>query len=184
MPELVKEGKIRYAGVSNFSAEQLERAEAIFPVTSLQPPYSMVERRIEEEVLPLCREQEIGVVAYSPMQAGLLTGAFSVERLANLEPGDWRRKAPAFKEPIFSKTLELVDRLRPLAESWGYTMAQLSLAWVLAQPGVTSAIAGGRNPAQVEETARAGDWELEEEQLTQVNAIMEEVAVPNPEGLG
>ncbi len=183
MPRLVKEGKIRHAGVSNFSAEQMARAEAIFPVTSLQPPYSMVERSVEASILPHCREQNIGVVAYSPMQAGLLTGAFSHERLANLEPGDWRRDAAAFKEPSFSGTLELVDRLTPLAESWGKSMAQLALAWVLAQPGVTSAIVGGRNPAQVQQTAGAGDWTLEPEQLRQVDAVMAEVAVPNPAGL-
>ena len=183
MPALVKEGKIRYAGVSNFSVEQMERAQAIFPVTTLQPPYSMVERHIEQAILPHCREQEIGVLAYSPMQAGLLTGAFSQERLDALEQGDWRRGAAAFKEPIFSGALELVKQLKPLAGGWGYTMAQLALAWVLAQDGVTSAIAGGRNPGQVEETARAGDWVLEAEQLALVDAVIEEVAVPNPGGL-
>ena len=180
MPDLVKEGKIRHAGVSNFSAEQMERASAIFPVTSLQPPYSMVERNVEGSILPHCREHNIGVVAYSPMQAGLLTGAFSKERLAHLDPEDWRHNSAAFAEPCFEKTLELVQRLKPLAGEWGYTMAQLALAWVLHQDGVTSAIVGGRNPAQVEETARAGDWELEAEQLAQVNAVLEEVAVPNP----
>ena len=183
MPRLVKEGKIRYAGVSNFSGEQMARAEAIFPVTSLQPPFSMVERSAEVDALPYCREHDVGVVAYSPMQAGLLTGAFSAERLAQLEPGDWRRGSPAFEEPCFSKILELVRRLQPLARGWGYTMAQLALAWVLAQPGLTSAIVGGRNPGQVEETARAGAWELEAEQLEQVDKILAEVAVPNPKPL-
>jgi len=183
MPELVKEGKIRHAGVSNFSVEQMERAAAIFPVTSLQPPYSMVQRHIEEGILPHCREQEFGVVAYSPMQAGLLTGAFSHERLEALEQGDWRRGAAAFQEPVFSKALELVDRLKPLARGWGYTMAQLALAWVLAQPGVTAAIAGSRSPMQVEETTQAGDWVLEGEQLGEVDKVIEEVAVPNPKAL-
>ena len=183
MPTLVQEGKIRYAGVSNFSGEQMARAEAIFPVTSLQPPFSMVERGAEVDALPHCREQNIGVVAYSPMQAGLLTGAFSAQRLEQLEQGDWRRGAAAFQEPCFSKTLELVERLQPLAHGWGYTMAQLALAWVLAQPGITSAIAGGRSPGQVEETARAGAWELEAEQLEQVDKILAEVAVPNPKPL-
>jgi aryl-alcohol dehydrogenase-like predicted oxidoreductase len=181
--DLVKEGKIRYAGLSNFSVPQMRRAQAIHPITSLQPPYSMVDRGVEQEVLPFCAEHGIGVVAYSPMQAGLLTGAFSRERLAQLDPGDWRRKDSSFNEPVFSKALELVDRLRPVAERGGHTLAQLAIAWVLRRPEVTAAIVGARRPSQVEETAPAGDWELTGAEIEEIDRVLAEVAVPQPRPL-
>ena len=178
--ELVREGKIRHAAVSNFSVAQMKRAQAIHPIASLQPPYSMVDRAVEADVLPFCAEHRIGVVAYSPLQNGLLTGTFSRQRLEQLDPGDWRHKSPSFQEPVFGKTLELVRRLEPLARDAQRTPAQLAIAWVLRRPEVTSAIVGARRPEQIEETAPGGDWELTEAELARVEQIMNEVAVPGP----
>jgi len=178
--ELVREGKIRHAGVSNFSVAQMKRAQGIHPIASLQPPYSMVDRAVEADLLPFCAEHRIGVVAYSPLQNGLLTGKFSRQRLEQLDAGDWRHKSPSFQEPVFGKTLELVQRLEPLTRDARRTPAQLAIAWVLRRPEVTSAIVGARRPAQIEETAPAGDWELTGAELAQVEQIMNEVAVPGP----
>ena len=185
MPQLVKEGKIRYAGVSNFSVEQMRRAQAIHPITSLQPPYSMIDRAVEQEILPFCAEHDIGVVAYSPLQCGLLTGAFDQQRLGRLAPGDWRRKNQCFREPLFAKIMELVRRLEPVAgAAGGQTLARLAIAWVLRQSPVTAAIVGARSPAQIEETAPAGDWELDPDEQAEVEAILEQVAVPQPKPMG
>lgn len=158
---LVREGKVRCAGVSNFDVSQLQRAQAIHPVTSLQPPYSMLCREVEADLLPFCAKEQIGVVAYSPMQAGLLTGAFSRERLQELAPDDWRRRDRFFQEPLFSRALELASRLRPIAQREGRTLAQLAIAWVLRRPELTAAIVGARRPEQIEETAGAADWNLD-----------------------
>ena len=184
MPDLVKEGKIRHAGVSNFSVEQMRRAQAIFPITSLQPPYSMIDRAVELELLPFCAEHGVGVVAYSPLQCGLLTGAFDQRRLGQLPKSDWRRKNPCFKQPLFAKIVKLVKGLRPVAEANEQTMARLAIAWVLRRPEVTAAIVGARGPDQIEETAPAGDWVLGPDLLAEVKAIMEQAAVPQPGALG
>ena len=145
---------------------------------SLQPPYSMVDRAVEPQILPLCVRHQIGVVAYSPMQSGLLSGRFDAERRKTLAPGDWRLKDSAFNEPVFSRAMELVQRLQPLARRQGRTVAQLAIAWVLRRPEVTAAIVGARRPEQIEETAVAADWELSESDLQEVDAILGQVAVP------
>lgn len=176
--DMVKEGKLRHAGVSNFDVEQLKRAREIAPVVSLQPPYSMINRKVEAEILPFCAAEKIGVVAYSPLQCGLLTGAFDRQRLEGMAKGDWRRGNQCFKDPIFGKALELVERLRPVAERTGHTTAQLAAAWVLETGGVTAAIVGARRPSQIEETAAAGDWEIGTEDLSEISRILAEVAVP------
>lgn len=183
MADLVREGKVRYAGVCNFSVQQLGRLQPIHPVTSLQPPYSMVNRATEGELLPYCAHNGIGVVAYSPMQCGLLTGAFSQERLASLDMEDWRRKDRSFKEPLFSKTLELVERLKPIAQRHQRTLAQLAVTWVLRRPEVTSAIVGARRPTQIEDTAQAGNWQLTADEVHEIETILQEVAVPSPGSL-
>lgn len=170
--ELIKAGKVRYGGVSNFSVAQLERAHAIHPVTSLQPPYSMLNRAIEAEILPWCEAHGVGILAYSPMQAGLLTGAFTRERAQALGQDDWRGRSPYFTEPGLTKNLTIVDRLRPIAAREGLTIAQLALAWVLRLPAVTSAIAGSRRPKQIEETVRAGGVVLAPEVLQEIEAIL------------
>ncbi len=169
---LVEEGKIRYAGVSNFSVGQIRRAQKIHPVASLQPPYSMVRRDVERDLLDFCLENEIGVVVYSPMQAGLLTGKFSKERLDALPPDDWRRKNAQFREPQFSATLKLVERLRPIARNANRSLAELAIAWVLRRPAVTSAIVGARRPDQIEGTAYAGDWELTSAEIDTIEELL------------
>jgi aryl-alcohol dehydrogenase-like predicted oxidoreductase len=183
MARLVEQGKVRYAAVSNFSVEQMKRAQKNHPITALQPPYSMVDRAVEREILPFCVEHDIGVVAYSPLQSGLLTGKLSRERLQSLDAEDWRHGSPSFQEPNFTKTLELVERLTPVAASRERTVAQLAIAWLLRRPEVTSAIVGARRPEQIEETAPAGDWALAGDDLEEIDRILEEVAVPQPRPL-
>jgi aryl-alcohol dehydrogenase-like predicted oxidoreductase len=180
--DLIREGKVRYGGVSNFSVEQLKRVQAIHPVASLQPPYSMLQRGIEEDLLPYCAANDIGVIVYSPMQAGLLTGKFTKERVANLPDNDWRKRDHHFREPELSANLALVEKLRPIAERNGRTVAQLAVAWVLRRPlrlrsgqaEVTAAIVGARRPSQIEETAPAGDWVLSEEDIAEIEALLVE----------
>jgi len=172
--DLIREGKVRYGGVSNFSVAQLKRVQAIHPVASLQPPYSMLRRGIEKDLLAYCAANDIGVIVYSPMQAGLLTGKFTPERVANLPQDDWRRQDHHFREPELSANLALVERLRPIAERHGRTVAQLAIAWVLRRPEVTAAIVGARRPSQIEETAPAGDWTLSAEDIAEIDALLAE----------
>jgi aryl-alcohol dehydrogenase-like predicted oxidoreductase len=169
---LIREGKVRYGGVSNFDMAQLKRIQAIHPVASLQPPYSMLRREVEAELLSYCAANDIGVVAYSPMQAGLLTGQFSRERAAQLPDNDWRRRNSHFQEPQLSANLDLVESLRPIAERNGRTLAQLAIAWVLRRPEVTAAIVGARRPAQIEETAPAADWTLSAADIAETEALL------------
>jgi aryl-alcohol dehydrogenase-like predicted oxidoreductase len=170
--DLVDEGKVRYAGVSNFSVEQLERIQDIHPVASLQPPYSMLRREAEDELLGFCAENDIGVIVYSPMERGLLTGKFSRERVQNLPGDDHRGKDARFQEPELSANLELVGGLRDIAEKRGKTVAQLAIAWVLRRPEVTAAIVGARHPYQIEETIAAGDWALSGEDIAAVEVLL------------
>lgn len=165
---------MRYGGVSNFSVAQLKRVQPIHPVASLQPPYSMLRRGVEDELLSYCAANGIGVVAYSPMQAGLLTGKFSREHVASLPDGDWRKGNPFFNEPQLSVNLALIEKLHPIARRNGITLAQLAIAWVLRRPEVTAAIVGGRRPAQVEETVLAGDVELSAEDVAEIKALLAE----------
>jgi len=171
--QLKEEGKIRYAGVSNFNVTQLERIQKIHPVASLQPPYSMLERGIEDEILPYCRKNNIGVIAYSPMQKGLLTGKVTKKWVEELPEDDHRRRDPRFQEPQLSINLEFVDNLRPIAQKSGRTLAQLAISWVLRRPEVTAAIVGARSPSQIEETAPAGDWILSEEEIAAIDELLE-----------
>ena len=174
MTRLHEEGKTRYIGVSNFSVEQIKRAQKIHPVASLQPPYSMLHRELEDELLGYCAKNDIGVVAYSPMQRGLLTGKFSAERLASLAPDDHRKKHRDFQEPQFSATMELVEGLERIAERNGRTCAQLAISWVLRRPEVTAAIAGARRPNQIIETAPASDWDLSAEDIEEIEQLLAE----------
>ncbi len=174
MARLAEEGKVRYIGASNFNIEQLERVRKIAPVASLQPPYSMLRHEVEDELLGYCAGNNIGVVVYSPMQRGLLTGKFNQERLAGLPLDDHRRRMPEFQEPQFSATLQLVDQLRPIAKRNGRTLAQLVISWVLRRSEVTAAIVGARRPDQVKETAKAGDWKLTVEDIEQIEQLLKE----------
>lgn len=171
--ELVAAGKVRFAGVCNFSVEQLERARAIHPVTSLQPPYSMLKRDIEAELVPWCERHNVGILAYSPMQAGLLTGAFTRERALALSDDDWRSRNPLFQEPQLSANLRVVDGLRPIAARLGLSVAQLALAWVLRLPTVTSAIAGARRPEQIQETVQAGNVSLDPGAIEEIETLLQ-----------
>lgn len=168
----VGEGKVRYAGVSNFNPEQMRRIQKIHPIASLQPPYSMLRRDVEKEVLPFCAANGIGVICYSPMQMGLLTGAFTRERAASLPPDDVRARNAFFTEPALSRNLALVEALRPLAKKNGRSLAELAVAWVLRRPEVTAAIVGGRRPGQVAETAAAADWELSPADAAEIETLL------------
>ncbi|MBN2020496.1 MAG: aldo/keto reductase [Sedimentisphaerales bacterium] len=174
MARLKKEGKVRFIGVCNYNTRQLDRIRKIAPVTSLQPPYSMIRRDTEKELLPYCAEHNIGVVVYSPMQRGLLTGKFSKQYLATLAPDDHRLRMPEFTEPQFSVNLEFVEKLKPIAQKAGKTIAQLAIAWVLHRPEVTAAIVGARKPAQIAETAFAGDWILSQKNIDEIEKLLME----------
>jgi aryl-alcohol dehydrogenase-like predicted oxidoreductase len=150
MTALQREGKIRYAGVSNFDIAEMKRAQAIGPVTSLQPPYSLVNRNVEKEILPYCKAQNIGVIVYSPMGSGLLSGTMTRERIADLPKSDWRTRSSQFKEPKLTENLHTVDVLRQIGEREGHGPGEVAIAWTLANPAVTAAIVGARRPDQVD----------------------------------
>jgi aryl-alcohol dehydrogenase-like predicted oxidoreductase len=170
MAELRREGKVRWIGVSNFDVEQLRCAQAIAPLTSLQPPYSLVRREIEAEILPFCERAGIGVIAYAPMASGLLTGAMTRERAAALSADDWRRRQPEFNEPQLSQHLALVERLRAVGARHGRSPGEVAIAWTLRQPAVTGAIVGVRSAEQVEGVMRAGEWQLTEAEIAELEA--------------
>ena len=170
MAALQAEGKIRYLGASNFNTDQLQRCEAVHHIDSVQPPYSLLRREIEADVLPWCRAHGAGVIVYSPMQAGLLSGTFNLESIA---ADDWRRRNALFQEPQLSSNLALVERLRPIAIQNNKTVGQLAVAWTLSQPGVTAAIVGARRPQQVEQNAAAMGWHLTPEELNQIQAAID-----------
>ncbi|HOX77881.1 MAG TPA: aldo/keto reductase [Bacteroidales bacterium] len=164
MATLKEEGKVRWIGVSNFNIEQMKRCLAIAPVSSLQPPYSLISRDYEKEILPWCLEQNIGVIVYSPMGSGLLTGTMTRERIQAMPADDWRKKSPFFNEPMLSKNLALADKLRVIGESQGYSAGEVAIAWTLHNPAVTAAIVGGRSAEQVEGICRAEEVGISEEE--------------------
>jgi aryl-alcohol dehydrogenase-like predicted oxidoreductase len=169
MAELVEEGKARWIGVANFDPEQLDRCEAIRHVDSVQPPLSLLARGARRTVAAWAAAHGTGVIVYSPMGSGLLTGAFDRERIARLDPNDWRRESPAFRDPALGRNLELVDRLRGIAERIGSTLPELAVAWALAQPGVTAAIVGARLPRHVEGWLGASELELSASVLDEID---------------
>ena len=158
--KLVKEGKVRAAGVSNFNVDLLERCEAIRHVDSLQPPFSLVNRTAAAKEIPWCHKHNAGVICYSPMQSGLLTDSFTALRVAKLADEDWRRRAPEFQEPNLSRNLALRYALRPIAEKHSTSVSSVAIAWTLAWPGMTGAIVGARTPAQVDGWIQAASLEL------------------------
>ena len=155
LARLKEEGKLRWIGVSNFDVDQLERARAIAPVTSLQPPYSLLNREVEAEVLSYCEANGIGVIAYSPMASGLLTGAMTRERISAMPADDWRRRSPEYQEPRLSRNLALVEKLRAIGRRHGLSAGAVAVAWVLSNPAVTGAIVGARRVGQFQEIATA-----------------------------
>ncbi len=174
LAKLKDEGKIRYIGVSNFNVEQLQRAQAIAPITSLQPPYSLINRKAETEVLPFCQQNNIGVIVYSPMQSGLLTGAMSSERIANMPDDDWRKQSTEFQEPQLSRNLKLVEVLRQIGQEHGRSPGEVAIAWTLNHSAVTAAIVGGRNGKQVEGIIGAGEFRLNEQSLEKIGNFLRE----------
>ena len=168
MRELQKEGKVRWIGVSNFDRAQMERATKIAPITSDQPPYSIIRRAIEAEVLPHCENNGIGVISYAPMASGLLTGAMTRERAAALPADDFRSRNPEFKEPRLSKNIELVERLRKVGARHGRGPGEAAIAWVLGHPAITGAIVGARNAKQAEGVMRAGEITLSKEEIAEL----------------
>jgi aryl-alcohol dehydrogenase-like predicted oxidoreductase len=165
---LQREGKVRWIGVSNFDVPQLKRAEKVAPVTSLQPPYSILRRQIEGEVLPHCEQHGIGVIVYSPMFSGMLTGGMTRERAAALPADDFRKRNPEFQEPKLSKNLELVERLGEIGSRYGRTPGEVAIAWTLSNTRITGAIVGARSAKQAASVMRAGDFRLNEEEIEEI----------------
>jgi aryl-alcohol dehydrogenase-like predicted oxidoreductase len=174
LSELKEEGKVRHIGVSNFNVSQMERAQRIAPVETLQPPYNMLNRGIEEEILPYCAKQDVGVIVYSPMRSGLLTGKMTRERVQNLPSDDWRRNKSDFQEPRLSKNLELVELLREMGTEHGRSPGEVAIAWTLRHPAVTAAIVGGRRPDQVDGIIGAAEFSLSEDELERIETFLEE----------
>ena len=173
MAELKEEGLVKHIGVSNFDIEQMKRAQAIAPVESLQPPYSMLRRGIEKEILPFCMEQDIGVIVYSPMLSGMLSGNMTRERALNLPESDWRRNNKEFQEPRLRYNLELVEFLRTIGKKHGASPGEVAVAWTLRHPGVTAAIVGGRSSEQVEGTIGAAELRLAREETDAIEECLE-----------
>jgi aryl-alcohol dehydrogenase-like predicted oxidoreductase len=165
LAELKEQGLVRHIGVSNFDVEQLERIADIAPVETLQPPYSLIERGVEREILPFAEREGIGVIAYSPMGSGLLTGRMTRERLAKLPDNDWRKSDVSFREPELSRNLAIVERLQTAAERHDTTPGAVAIAWTLRNPAVDGAIVGFRRPDQVDELADAAGLELDDEDV-------------------
>jgi aryl-alcohol dehydrogenase-like predicted oxidoreductase len=176
LTKLRDEGKVAFIGVSNFDVPQLERISRMETPANLQPPYSMLRPEIEQEILPYCLENNIGVIPYSPMQSGLLTGKMTRERLASLPDGDWRRNSRFFQEPMFSRAMSIVERLRALADKHGRTPGEIAIAWTLRHPAITATIVGARNPQQLDELMGAATFRLSQEEIEQLDGV---VALPH-----
>ncbi len=166
--ELKNEGLARHVGVSNFGVEQLRRIQSIAPVETLQPPYSLVDPEAEEEMLPFAEREGIGVIVYSPMGSGLLTGGMTRERIQNLPADDWRRRGEQFREPRLSRNLQLVDRLKSVAERHGVSAGAVAVAWTLRHPAVDGAITGFRRPDQVDPIVAAASLELDDDDVVEL----------------
>jgi aryl-alcohol dehydrogenase-like predicted oxidoreductase len=173
LAKLQKEGKVRWIGVSNFSVPEIQAARQIAPVTSLQPPYSLIKRETENELLPFCRQQNIWVIVYSPMGSGLLTGAMTRERIRSLPPEDWRNGNPEFQEPKLTQNLALVERLRAVGTRHGRTPGEVAIAWTLRQPAVTAAIVGARHPDQFSGIIGAADLRLSPAEIVELEGAPE-----------
>ncbi len=172
MARLKREGKVRWIGVSNFNVDQMKRAQALAPVTSLQPPYSAVRPGVEKEILPYCKGSGLGVLVYSPMQAGLLSGGMTRQRVDAFPSGDWRRQAEEFKEPRLTRNLALQDLLGGIAKRGGHTAAVAALAWVLRREEVTGAIVGARRASQVDGFIAAMEWRLTPEEIKEIDQFI------------
>ncbi|MHB0946336.1 MAG: aldo/keto reductase [Sedimentisphaerales bacterium] len=174
MAKCVKAGKVRYLGVSNFTVEQMERVMKIHPLTSLQPPYSMFRRDIENDILPFCKKNNIGVIVYSPLQKGLLSGKFTPAKVAALPADDVRHNDANFKPPLLDANLKIIDRLAEIAKRNRITIAQLAIGWTLRNSAVTAAIVGARRAGQISETAPAADVKLSNDDIKEIEELLKE----------
>ena len=168
LTQFQKEGKVRYIGVSNFNVVQMKRVERIAPITSLQPNYNIVTRDIEKDLLPFCRERHIGVIVYSPMKSGLLTGKMTRERIASLPPDDFRPKTVSFQEPLLSRNLGVVEVLRGIGERHGRAPGEIAIAWTLRDPVVTGAIVGMRSAEQAKQIVRSAEFRLTPNEILEI----------------
>ena len=168
LARLKEEGKVRWIGVSNFNVVHMERCRRIAPITSLQPPYSAISPEVEREILPYCQQHGIGVISYSPMKSGLLTGTMTRERIAKLPPDDFRRRAPAFQEPHLSRNLELAEAMRRIGERHGRSAGEAAIAWVLHNPAVTAAIVGMRSAEQARGVLGALELRLSADEIAEI----------------
>lgn len=172
MAKLQEEGKVRWIGLSNFNIDQIKIAQGVANVTSLQPPYNLVNRAVEDEILPYCYEQGIGTIVYSPMMSGLLTGKMTKERAANLPDDDWRKDNPEFNEPKLSKNLKLVDTLKKIGKARDKSPGEIAIAWTLANRAVTGAIVGARNADQAEGVMNAAEVNLNENEISTLGSVL------------
>jgi aryl-alcohol dehydrogenase-like predicted oxidoreductase len=168
LADLKREGKVRYIGVSNFNVEQLRRAMAIEPVDTLQPPYSLIRPEVEDQILPFCERNGIGVLVYSPMMSGLLTGKMTRERVIDFPEDDWRKNNPEFQEPRLSRNLHLAELLTNIGARHGRSAGEAAIAWTLRKPAVSGAIVGGRRPSQVDGIVGAADFRLSEKEIAEI----------------
>jgi aryl-alcohol dehydrogenase-like predicted oxidoreductase len=172
LADLQREGKVRYIGVSNFDVAELERARKIAPITSLQPPYNPIRRDIEAEILPYCKANDIGVIVYSPMASGLLTGAMTKERAAALPANDWRGRNAAFQEPALSRNLALVEILKTIGARHDRSPGEVAIAWTLRDSVVTGAIVGARDSQQVDGWIGAASLRLSDAEISEIAAAL------------
>ena len=172
MVQLQAEGKLRYLGVSNFNVQQMRRAQAVAPITSLQPPYSILSREIEESILPFAQHNQIGVIVYSPMASGLLSGSMTRDRIAAFPPDDFRRDVPDFHEPKLTRNLKLVELLRTIGKRSGCTPGEVAIAWTLRHPAVTAGIVGLRSAPQVEGIIKAAELRLDQPDLNAIEELI------------
>jgi len=172
LAELQRQGKVRWIGVSNFNAAQMKRAAAIAPITSLQPPYSMIRREVELETLPYCHAGGIGVIAYSPMGSGMLTGSMTRERVSNLPSDDWRTRSAFFQEPLLSRNLKIAEKVTQIAARVGRSPGEVAIGWGLKNPAVTAAIVGIRSPEQVAGIAGALEYHLDSDSIHELDSFL------------
>lgn len=168
MAKLQQQGKVRWIGVSNFNVDQMRRAQAIAPITSLQPPYSIITADIEKEILPYTEANNIGVIVYSPMKSGMLTGSMTRERIAAMPDDDFRKRTPNFNEPLLSRNLAIADLLKTIGKRHGRTAGEIAIAWTLRNPAVTGAIVGMRSAQQVDGVIGALDFRLSPDEIAEI----------------
>jgi aryl-alcohol dehydrogenase-like predicted oxidoreductase len=171
LADLQREGKVRWIGLSNWDVPRLEMAQSIAPVTSLQPPYSLINDGVENEILPFCERNGIGTIVYSPMGSGLFTGGMTRERAANMPENDWRSRNPNFREPLLSRNLAIAEELARIGQAHGRSAGEVAVAWTLRLPSVTGAIVGARSAEQVEGVMGGGDFRLSDEEIARIEAL-------------